>query len=161
MRMPHRHSSHYLPPGAAIPVATVDLIGVQRRTLRVLFATQIIGGIGVGIGGSVGALLAAELAGISVSGLSQGATVVGAALLAFPATYIVNRRGRRPSLAASYFVAALGSIVIVIAATQGPSAIPLLLGGFFLSAVPPQRVCRRDMLRSTSHPPHFALAISP
>jgi MFS family permease len=56
--------------------------------------------------------------------------VVGAALLALPATEIVNRRGRRPSLAAGYFVAALGSIVIVMAATQG--AILLLFGGFFL-----------------------------
>jgi MFS family permease len=130
--MPPRHSSHSLPPAAAKPVATVDLVGAQRRTLRVLFATQIIGGIGVGIGGSVGALLAAELAGIRVSGLSQSAAVVGAALLAVPATEIVNRRGRRPSLAASYFVAALGAIVIVIAATQGPMAIPLLLAGFLL-----------------------------
>src|SRR5262245_24608520 len=111
--------------------ATVDLVGVQRRTLRVLFATEIIGGIGVGMGGSVGALLAAELAGTSVSGLSQSAAVIGAAVLAFPATEIVNRRGRRPSLAASYVAAALGSIVIVIAA-KGASALPLLLGGFFL-----------------------------
>src|SRR5262245_930944 len=129
--MPHSHSVHDLPPAATLPVATIDLVEVQRRTLRVLFATEIIGGIGVGMGGAVGALLTAELAGTSVSGLEQSAVVIGAALLAFPATEIVNRRGRRPSLAASYFAAALGSIVIVIAA-KGASAIPLLLGGFFL-----------------------------
>jgi MFS family permease len=107
-----------------------DLVAVQRRALRVLFATQIIGGIGVGIGGSVGALLAAELAGIRVSGLAQSATVVGAALLAVPAAELVNRHGRRPSLAAAYSVAAIGSIVVVLAAIQG--AIPLLLAGFVL-----------------------------
>jgi hypothetical protein len=45
--------------------------------------------------------------------------VVGGALLAIPATEIVNGRGRRPSLAAGYLVAALGAIVIVIAARQG------------------------------------------
>ena len=43
---------------------------VQRRTLRLLFVTQIISGIGIAIGGSVGALLAAEIASIGVSGLA-------------------------------------------------------------------------------------------
>jgi MFS family permease len=110
--------------------ATVDLTAVQRRTLRVLFATQIISGIGVAVGGSVGALLAAELAGVGLSGLAQSAVVVGAALLALPATEIVRRRGRRPSLAAAYLVAAVGSIVVVMAAVRG--SIPLLFMGFFL-----------------------------
>lgn len=107
-----------------------DLVAVQRRTLRVLFATQIISGVGVGIGASVGALLAADLAGVGVSGLAPSTAVVGAALLALPATGIVRRHGRRPSLAAAYLVATLGSIVIVTAAIQG--AIPLLFAGFFL-----------------------------
>lgn len=107
-----------------------DIARVQRRTLRLLFATQIISGIGVGVGGSVGALLAAELAGVSVSGLAQSASVVGAALLALPATALVRRRGRRPSLAASYLIAALGALLIVTAAIQ--SSIPLLFTGFFL-----------------------------
>jgi MFS family permease len=103
---------------------------VQRRTLRLLFVTQIISGIGVAIGGSVGALLAADIAGIGVSGLAQSAQVVGAALFAVPATAIVYGRGRRPSLAAGYFVAAIGSIIIVAAAMRG--SIPLLFLGFFL-----------------------------
>jgi MFS family permease len=130
VNIPQKHASQDPPSAAGPPVATLDLVAVQRRTLRVLFATQIVGGIGVGIGASVGALLAAELAGIGVSGLAQSATVVGAALLALPATEIVRRRGRRPSLAASYLVAALGWIVVVVAAREG--AIPLLLAGFFL-----------------------------
>ena len=107
-----------------------DLVAVQRRTLRLLFATQIISGIGVAIGSSVGALLAAQLAGVRVSGLVVSAVVIGAALLALPATEIVRRRGRRPSLAASYFAAALGSIVVVMAALQ--TSLPLLFAGFFL-----------------------------
>jgi MFS family permease len=103
---------------------------VQRRTLRLLFVTQIISGIGVAIGGSVGALLAADIAGIGVSGLAQSFQVVGAALFAVPATAIVYGHGRRPSLAAGYFVAAIGSVVIVTAALRG--SIPLLFLGFFL-----------------------------
>lgn len=103
---------------------------VQRRTLRLLFATQIISGVGVAVGSSVGALLAADLAGTSVSGLAQSAAVVGSALLALPATEIVRRRGRRPSLAATYLVAAVGALIIVMAAVRG--SIPFLFAGLFL-----------------------------
>ncbi|MGQ0642335.1 MAG: MFS transporter [Gemmatimonadaceae bacterium] len=112
------------------PASAIDLAAVQRRTLRLLFATQIISGIGVAIGSSVGALLAAQLAGVRVSGLALSAVVVGAALLAVPATEIVHRRGRRPSLAATYSVAAVGSIVVVMAAMR--DSVPLLFVGFFL-----------------------------
>ena len=110
--------------------SAVDPSAVQRRTLRLLFATQIISGIGVAIGASVGALLAADLAGVAVSGLAQSAVVVGAALFAVPATAIVRRYGRRPSLAASYLAAAVGSLVIVVAAVTGSRA--WVFAGFFL-----------------------------
>jgi MFS family permease len=109
---------------------SMEVALVQRRTLRLLFVTQVISGIGVAIGASVGALLAADIAGIGVSGLAQSAIVVGAALLALPATAIVYRHGRRPSLAATYMVAAVGALIVVTAATRG--SIPLLFLGFFL-----------------------------
>jgi MFS family permease len=110
--------------------ANIDVAAVQRRTVRLLFATQVIGGVGVTVGSSVGALLAADIAGTSLSGLAQSAAVVGAALLAFPATAIVQRRGRRPSLAASYSVAGIGAAVIVAAALR--ESIAVLCAGFFL-----------------------------
>jgi MFS family permease len=109
---------------------SMELVAIQRRTLRLLFATQIISGVGVAIGASVGALLAADIAGISVSGIAQSAHIVGAALFALPATAIVYRHGRRPSLAAGYFVAAMGALIIVGAASW--ASIPLLFLGFFL-----------------------------
>ncbi|HEX2250636.1 MAG TPA: MFS transporter [Gemmatimonadales bacterium] len=108
----------------------MELAAIQRRTLRLLFATQVISGVGVAIGASVGALLAADIAGISVSGMAQSAHIVGAALFALPATAIVYRHGRRPSLAAGYFVAAVGALIIVGAASW--ASIPLLFLGFFL-----------------------------
>jgi MFS family permease len=108
----------------------METAAVQRRTLRLLFVTQIISGIGVAIGASVGALLAADIAGVGVSGLAQSAIVVGAALFAVPATGIVYRHGRRPSLAAGYFVAAVGALIVVAAAVR--ESIPLLFLGFFL-----------------------------
>jgi MFS family permease len=108
----------------------MNVARVQRRTLGVLFISQIIGGVGSAIGASVGALLAAEIAGIGISGVAQSANVVGAALFAIPATAVVHRYGRRPSLAAGYFVATLGALVVFAAAVW--RSIPLLFLGFFL-----------------------------
>ena len=116
--------------GDATIDANIDVAAVQRRTLRLLFATQVVGGVGVTVGSSVGALLAADIAGTSVSGLAVSSAVVGAAVLALPATTIVQRGGRRPSLAASYVVAAIGSSIIVVAAIRG--SIALMFAGFFL-----------------------------
>ena len=108
----------------------METAAVQRRTLRVLFATQVISGVGVAVGASVGALLAAEIAGVRVSGAVLSANVVGGALFAIPATSIVHRHGRRPSLAAGYFTAAVGSLLVFASALR--SAVPLLFLGFFL-----------------------------
>lgn len=82
------------------------------------------------IGMSVGALLAADMVSVGVSGLAQSAVVMGAALLAVPATRIVRSFGRRPSLSGAYLVAAAGGLVTVLAAMT--DSIPLLFAGFFL-----------------------------
>jgi MFS family permease len=108
----------------------MDVAAVQRRTLRLLFVTQIISGIAVAIGASVGALLAADIAGIRLSGLALSANVIGTALFALPATAIVNHQGRRWSLAAGYLVAAWGAVIVVAAAVR--ESIPLLFAGLFL-----------------------------
>ncbi|HEY0670989.1 MAG TPA: MFS transporter [Longimicrobiales bacterium] len=117
--------------GQVIPRSSeAEIAAVQRRTLRVLFATQIVSGVGFAIGSSVGALLAAEMAGVGMSGLAQSAAVVGAALFAVPATSIVRRFGRRPSLAAGYGIAAAGALLIVAAALLNSQ--PLLFTSFFI-----------------------------
>jgi MFS family permease len=109
---------------------TTYLAAIQRRTVRLLFVTQIISGVGLAIGSAVGALLAADMAGVGLSGLAQSAAVVGAALFAVPATVIVRRWGRRPSLATLYGVAGVGALLVVSAALLG--SLPLLFTGFFL-----------------------------
>jgi MFS family permease len=103
---------------------------IQRRTVRLLFLTQIIAGVGTAVGASVGALLAAEIAGVRLSGLALSANVVGAALFAVPAAAIVDRRGRRPSLAAGYALAAVGALLVVVAAMR--VSVPFLFAGLFL-----------------------------
>ncbi len=107
-----------------------DAAPIQRRTLGLLFGTQIIGGIGVTIGIAVGALLAARIAGTAVAGLTQSATVVGAALLAIPITRITNGHGRRPGLVVAYLVGAVGAALVVLAAVT--RIVPLLFLGSLL-----------------------------
>lgn len=116
--------------GAPPGTVALDVAGIQRRTLRLLFVTQVISGIGVAIGVSVGALLAADMAGIGVSGLAQSAAVIGAALFAIPATTVVRRSGRRASLALLYGTAAVGASLVVFAAIA--DSVPLLFAAFFL-----------------------------
>jgi MFS family permease len=107
-----------------------DVAAIQRRTVRLLFLTQVVAGVGMAVGASVGALLAADIAGVGLSGVAQSANVVGAALFAVPAAAIVVRRGRRPSLAAGYSLAAIGALFVVAAAVR--DSVPLLFAGLFL-----------------------------
>ncbi len=88
----------------------------QRRVIRVLAASQVLGGIGTAAAVAVGALLAADLASESLSGLSSAASVIGSALIAIPVSRIMQRQGRRPGLMFAYLVGLGGAIVVVIAA---------------------------------------------
>ncbi|WP_431918403.1 MFS transporter [Micromonospora wenchangensis] len=110
--------------------ARPDVAPIQRRTLRLLVATQTIGGVGVAIGISVGALLAARIAGTAVAGLAQSCGVVGAALLAVPVTRIMNGHGRRPGLVVAYLTGAVGALLVVLATVTG--GVPLLFLGMLL-----------------------------
>jgi MFS family permease len=110
--------------------ASPDLARIQRRTVWVLMASQIVGGVGVAIGIAVGALLADRMGGTGVSGLGQSALVVGAALLALPVSRITRSYGRRPGLTFAYAMGVLGAALIVLAAARGWLA--LLFAGLFL-----------------------------
>ena len=108
----------------------MDLAALQRRTVGLLFLTQVIAGVGIAVAASVGALLAADIAGVSLSGMVLSVNVIGGALFAVPAAAIVVRHGRRPSLAAGYALAAVGALLVVAAAIR--NSVPLLFAGFFL-----------------------------
>jgi MFS family permease len=89
---------------------------VQQRTIRVLATAQVLGGIGVAAGAAVGALLAADLASESFSGMAASASAVGAAAIAIPVSRIMNVHGRRPGLLFAYLVAFIGAICVVTGA---------------------------------------------
>ncbi len=91
---------------------------------------EIITGLGVALGISVGALLTKDVAGTALSGVAQSGAVIGGALMAVPASALMQRSGRRPGLALCYLVGALGGLTVLGAAVL--DSIPLLFLGFFL-----------------------------
>jgi MFS family permease len=70
------------------------------------------------------------MAGATVSGLAGSAAVIGAALVAIPATRIMRSHGRRPGLAFAYVVGLVGAALVVVAANA--RSVPLLLLGTLL-----------------------------
>lgn len=139
-----------------------DVRVVQRRTLKLLFGSQIIGGVGVAIGISVGALLAADLGGTAISGIAQSASVVGGAAIAVPVVRIMQARGRRPGLATAYGLGALGAVLVVLAAAG--DSVPLLFAGMFLfgggtSANLQARYTAVDLAPPSSRGRHLSLVV--
>ncbi|MEQ4719903.1 MFS transporter [Nonomuraea sp. B19D2] len=104
---------------------------VQRRTLAVLSATQIVGGVGVAVGLALSSVVVDELSGSTViSGFAGTATVLGAALLALPTAKAAGRGGRRAGLSVAYVAALAGCAISVLAIGLGNW--PLLLAGLVL-----------------------------
>lgn len=104
---------------------------IQRRTLGVLSAAQIVGGVGVAVGLALSSVVVDELSGSTViSGFAGTATVLGAALLALPTAKASGRGGRRAGLTVAYLAALAGSAISVAAISL--RAWPLLLVGLVL-----------------------------
>jgi MFS family permease len=118
-----------------ISASPADLAGraaaVQRRTVRVLIASQILGGVGSSTGFSLSTLLAKDLTGnAGLAGLTGTCSAAGAALAAIPLSRVMAARGRRPGLVLGYGSAITGTLVIVLAARL--HLYPLLLLGMAL-----------------------------
>ena len=109
-----------------------DVVAAQHRTLRVLSAAQIVGGIGFGAGLSVGILLAEDVTSSEGwAGVARTSTTVGAALLAVPLALTAIRWGRRWALGGGWGLAAAGSALLIVAAMvgHGPGATIALVVG--------------------------------
>ena len=101
---------------------------VQRRTVRILIASQILGGVGTSTGISFASLLAKDVSGnAGLAGLAGTGTSLGAALAAIPLSRLMAARGRRPGLVLGYAIAVAGAFVVLAAAQA--RFFPLLLVG--------------------------------
>jgi len=107
---------------------------VQARTLRVLSAAAVLGGLAVAGSVAAGSLIAADVGGSeAVAGLAQTCGVLGAAVLALPLARIALRHGRRAALSTGYAIGAAGAVIVVVAAVL--RSLPLVLLGTFLVGV--------------------------
>jgi MFS family permease len=98
---------------------------VQRRTLAVVVASQVLGGAGLAAGVTVGALLAQQLVGAdSLAGLPAALFTLGSAGAAFVVGRVSQRRGRRVGLGLGFCAGGLGALGVVVAAAT--VNIPLL-----------------------------------
>ncbi len=111
--------------------ATSEVPEIQERTVRILMASQTMGGIGVASGIAVSAIIAAEISGSdALSGLATTAQVLGAALLTIPIAALMAVRGRRVGLGAAYLIGTVGAGCALVATAT--ATFWLLLVGTFL-----------------------------
>jgi len=107
------------------------LARLQRRTVGVLSAGQVLGGLAFGATISLGAILARELSGQdSLSGLATASITLGTAIFAVPLARTAQRFGRRIALTVGMLLALVG--VAVVIGAVGIWNFPLLLAGFIL-----------------------------
>ena len=101
---------------------------VQRRTVVLLGAAQVFGGIGTGATVSIGSILAVELSGSSAwAGAVATVMTLGAAAAALPLASLADHRGRRAGQVAGLSAALAGALLMVLAVVSG-LFILLLLG---------------------------------
>jgi MFS family permease len=137
-----------------------DVARAQRRTLRVLFGSQVLGGVGVGIGIAVGSLLTQEMSGsATLAGLPQTFSVLGGALAAVPLARLMGRHGRRPGLATGYGVGGLGALVVVLA-TMTRSLTLVMVGMALFGASSATNLQARYAATDLARPDHRARALA-
>lgn len=107
---------------------------VQRRTVIVLCAAQLLSGIMNGVALTVSPLLAVDLTGsLALAGMPVTTLAVAAALTAQPLAALALKRGRRVALTGGLLVGALGSATMMIAPLW--RSFPVLLAGAGLIGV--------------------------
>ncbi|MEJ7757018.1 MAG: MFS transporter [Nocardioidaceae bacterium] len=109
------------------PLSSTEREQVQRRTVAVLSAAQVIGGIGTGASLSVGALLVRDVSGSSAwAGLAVTMLTFGAALGALPLSALAAERGRRAGLTTGWLTATAGAVLVMAGAQLQSTAVVLV-----------------------------------
>jgi MFS family permease len=105
-------------PSEGVPgVSTSELASIRRRTMGILFASQIFGSGSTAVALAVATILAADILGASTwAGLPNSVRILGAALFAVPLSSLMMRSGRRAGLALGYGIGAIGAALSVASA---------------------------------------------
>ncbi|WP_433226565.1 MFS transporter [Microtetraspora malaysiensis] len=141
-------------------IGNVPRLQAQRRSLIVLVAAQVLSGVGLAAGVTVGARLAQDVfSSTSLAGLPSAVGTAGSALAAVAVGRISQAHGRRPGLAAGYLAGAVGCAG-VIAATVAGNPLLLLLALFVYGAGTATNLLARYAGADLAAPAHRARAVS-
>ena len=133
---------------------------VQRRVLRTLAISQVIGGIGNGAGLAVGSLIVKDVSGSSGwAGMATVMLTLGAALFTLPLAALASRAGRRPPLAIGWLLGAVGAGT-TIAGAQWSSLVVTLLGLVLFGASTAANLQSRFAAVDLAEPGQFGRSLS-
>lgn len=111
---------------------TLDVVAIQRRTLRVLTVGQIIGSAALGSAVTVGAFVVQQILDQDTpwAGVATATVTLGTAVMSQMLSRYMQTAGRRPGLQTGYFLGALGCWLAAWGAQI--ESLPLFLVGLFL-----------------------------
>ncbi len=109
-----------------------DVPSIQRRTLRVLTAGQVVGSAALSAAVTVGAFVIQDILGqeTPLGGMATATVTVGTALMAQFLSRIMSVKGRRPGLAMGYGLALIGGLIAGIGVET--SRLSVFMLGLFL-----------------------------
>jgi MFS family permease len=116
----------------AVDPRTLDVVAIQRRTLRVLTVGQIIGSAALGSAVTVGAFVIQQILDQDTpwAGIATATVTLGTAVMSQLLSRYMQTAGRRPGLQTGYFLGALGCWLAAWGAQI--ESLPLFLVGLFL-----------------------------
>ncbi|MFG3404189.1 MFS transporter [Streptomyces sp. NPDC048142] len=158
--MAHHTTAPNTPSPLTAPDSGLPQARTQQRILTVLFASQVLSGLGLAAGTTVAALLVQDmLHSTALAGLSSGLLTAGSARAAIAVSHLSQARGRRPGLAAGYLVGALGAVGVIVAAVVNSPAL-LFVALFLYGAGTAVNLQARYAGADLAAPAHRARAIS-
>ena len=138
-----------------------DVGRIQRRTLRVLTAGQVVGSAALSAAVTVGAFVIQDILGANtpLGGMATATVTVGTAFMAQMLARLMSSRGRRPGLALGYGLALIGGLVAGFGVERSSLAI-FMIGLFLFGNGQASNLLSRYTAMDLAEPEHRGKAMS-
>ncbi|BCW40557.1 tetracycline resistance protein [Arthrobacter sp. StoSoilB3] len=142
------------------PTTALDPQRVQRRSVFLLSASQLLSGVGNGATLSIGSLLAVDLSGSEAwAGSITTVLTLAAAIAALPLARLAEARGRRVGLVTGLVAAMIGALLFIVA-VMARSFPVLILGAAFLGLGTAANLQARFAAVDLAEPEHRGRSLS-
>lgn len=141
--------------------STFDVVAVQRRTLRVLTAGQVVGSAALSAAVTVGAFVIQDILGqdTPLGGMATATVTVGTAFMAQLLARVMSVRGRRPGLALGYGLALVGGLVAGVG-VETSNLVVFMVGLFLFGNGQASNLLSRYTAMDLAEPEHRGAAMS-